>query len=232
VNKKHIHIVLLIKISLAFYACNNEEVISNGKSTTDSNENFIIKDFTKEEMTTNEFINWCAISENQLVKSKSISEIEYELSFVPKEQMAMTELGIHPNDTYDSAKYNQALSHYIDMTYFNFKIRVQEFKGEVLKYNLSDGKSYEERVKYAAFQMEHDFMLIQDLDTIILGMYHFERTFESAPYLNFMLAFDHSKFSKEKAFTIAFNDQLFKKGNLNFKYFANQLTNLPTVKDI
>jgi hypothetical protein len=228
VNRLLLNITIVLSLMIIIVACGHDKTDSALLTQIDS-EPLTLKDFKKENMTMQEFISWCAIPENKLVQEKSVSEVIYQLSFVPQQQMALMELGLGPNDTLKTSVYNEALKHYSAMTYFNLKIKVPSNAGEALKYNLTSSKEYEERIKYAAFNMEHDVTLIQDSNKLSPGLFHFERAFETNAYLNFMLAFDNKNFLKDKAFTIQFQDELFKKGNINFKFTEWQLINLPTI---
>lgn len=181
---------------------------------------------TKEKATAQEFVAWCSNEENHLAKSKVISELNYQLSYLPSESMAFLELR---TEEYDYEKFKKTAANYKEMTYFNFKIELSGGSGELLKYQLNSPQQYESRVKYISFQMEKDLCLVQGQDTLYPGLYHFERAFEVVPYLTVMFAFDNKKFDKEKEFTIVYNDKLFEKGLIKFNYQNRQLIDMPNV---
>lgn len=189
-------------------------------------EHYSVTDHTKESLSTKDFIAWCADKNNHLSKMKEISEMRYHLSYMPAESMAFLELR---TEEYDEQKFRTACNHYSDMTYFNFRIECPEAKIELLKYNMSSPQQYEWRVKYISFDMQNDIVLVQGRDTLLPGLYQFERIFEVAPYATVMLAFDNKQFKKDKEFSIVFTDKLFEKGIIKFLYKDQQLINVPNI---
>lgn len=181
------------------------------------------------EMPLIDFNAWIVAEENNLVKSKSISELNYKMSFVPKECMAFNEL---KGQEYTQEEFDEAITHYKDMSYFNFKIEVPKEQGELLKYNLSSPQQYNDRINYMSFRMQKDIILVQENDTLFPGIFHFERIFEIAPFATVMLAFDNSKINLEKEFTIIYNDQLFNKGYIKYYYQPNLLIDLPKINSL
>jgi len=179
-----------------------------------------------ENMSVNDFMKWCADAENDLNKTKEISELKYNLSYIPTESMAYLELR---TEEYDNAKLKKAMEHYADMTYFSFKIENQNGGGELLKHDLNSVQQYDWRVKYISFGMQNDIVLIQGGDTLSPGLYQFERIFEVAPYATVMFAFDNSKFNRDKEFTIVYTDKIFNKGIIKFHYKNQQLINVPNI---
>lgn len=179
-----------------------------------------------ETVTADEFVTWCSNEDNQLSKTKTISEMMYKVIFLPPESMAYMEL---KTGSYDLETFRKTSESYKDMSYFNFRLQLDNAGGEILKHNLRSPGHYDERVKYVSFYMERDLYLIQGTDTIYPGLYHFERAYEVVPFLTVMLAFDNKKFDREKEFTLVYNDKLFEKGLIKFNYQNRQLIDVPQV---
>jgi hypothetical protein len=209
---------------MGFYSCDGGE--AGHVSSNAEDKQWEEKDYSKAEMTPNEFATWCADEENSLTKERIVSEMKYRLSFLPAESMALLELR---GEDYDAGKFNKALENYSEMTYFNFRVEVTNGKSELLKYQLTSPGQYEERVKYYSFQIEKDICLVQGSDTIQPGLCQFERIFEVAPYANLMFAFDNKKFDRSREFTIVYNDRIFEKGLIKYNYKSKQLINLPNI---
>lgn len=188
-----------------------------------------VENYTSESVSVKEFVDWCADEDHKLTKTKDISEMRYNLSYLPSEAMAFLELR---TKEYDLAGFQKIKEKYSEMTYFNFKIKVINGSGELLKHQLSSPSQYEARVKYMSFQMEKDIYLVQGNDTIPPGLFHFERIFEVAPYATIMFAFDNKKFNKDDGFTIVYHDRLFQKGLVKFNYKNRQLINLPNISGL
>jgi hypothetical protein len=179
-----------------------------------------------ETVSADEFVSWCSNEENQLSKTKTISEMMYKVIFLPPESMAYMEL---KTGQYDLETFRKTSESYKGMSYFNFRLELNNGNGELLKYNVNSPAHYEERIKYVSFYMEKDLYLVQGGDTIYPGLYHFERTYEVVPFLTVMLAFDNKKFDREKEFTLVYNDKLFEKGLVKFNYHHKQLIDVPQV---
>ncbi|MBI3518109.1 MAG: hypothetical protein HY062_01960 [Bacteroidetes bacterium] len=211
----------------AVVSCHGKEI--KEQLNEQSEETVELKNYTEEKVTVQEFVTWCADKNNKLNKSKDIADIRFDLSYRPAPCMAYLELR---TETYDFPKFQEACNHYYDMSYFNFRLEVIDGTGELLKYKLQSPAQYEERVKYTSFEMQKDIYLVQGNDTLLPGLFHFERIFEVAPYSTVMLAFDNKKFNKDSEFTIIYNDKLFEKGFVKFNYKNKQLINLPNISGL
>lgn len=179
--------------------------------------------------TVSEFLKWCTDENNGLVKIKTITDLNYSISYMPSGSMAALELR---TEKYDLQSFLKVMDHYTDMSYFKLKIESPSHSGELLKYKLLSPHQYESRIKYLSFEMQNDIYIIQDNDTLRPGLYQYERAFEAAPYATIMMGFDNKKFNKEKQLTLCFNDRLFEKGYIKFNYLNGQMTHLPKITEL
>lgn len=184
---------------------------------------------TKTELPLEQLVKWVGEKENDLSKTKDISEMTYHLSYMPKECMAYMEL---QNKSYSKEELQKALGYYNAMTYFNFRIELKEGQGELLKHDLNSPQQYNDRINYVSFEMQKDIFLVQGKDTLFPGLYHFERTFDVAPFTTVMLAFDNEKFNPSDEFTVVYNDKLFNKGFIKYNYKPKQLIDLPNLAGV
>lgn len=219
--------ISLIAVTTTVTSCHSKDLSEN---RNEQEEDVVdTKNYTNEKMSVQDFVMWCADKNNKLNKSKDISDIRFNLSYLPAPSMAFLELR---TESYDFPKFQETCNHYEDMTYFNFKIEVIDGSGELLKYKLESPAQYDGRVKYMSFEMQKDICLVQGRDTLLPGLFHFERIFEVAPYSTVMFAFDTKKFNKDNEFTIIYNDKLFNKGFVKFNYKNKQLINLPNISGL
>ncbi len=78
-------------------------------------------------------------------------------------------------------------------------------------------KSYDESVKYMAFETEHDFMAVtSNNDTILCAGVHFERNFKITPYKKILLYFND--IDPNENLQLVYNDQLFGNGLFKFNF--------------
>ncbi|HEX8517248.1 MAG TPA: hypothetical protein VF868_13710 [Bacteroidia bacterium] len=216
--------VLLFIVIVCMISCDTKE--SAVSYTHDSSAELVNK---SEVMSLGDFVSWVGDSDNKLVKNKELNEVNYILAFMPAEALAHIELKDEP---YSGQQFDQALKNYSGMSYFNLRIERPKDSGEILKLDLQNSAQYTDRLNYMAFAMQHDLTLVQGKDTLHPGLYHFERIFELSSYVTVMLAFDNSKFQKDKEFTIIYNDRLFNKGYIKYTYFQNQLIDLPIISGV
>lgn len=214
-------------VIIAVVSCHSRE--AKEQLNEESEETTEVKNYTEEKVTVQEFVTWCADKNNKLCKSKDISDIRFNLTYMPAPSMAFLELR---TETYDFPKFQETCDHYAEMTYFNLKLEVIDGTGELLKYKLQSPAQYDQRVKYMSFDMQKDICLVQGKDTLLPGLFQFERIFEVAPYSTVMVAFDNKKFNRDNEFTIIYNDKLFEKGFVKFNYKNKQLINLPNISGL
>ncbi len=217
----------MVTVNTTVTSCRNKDF--NDKQSEQEEEIVDSKNYSKDNMTVQEFLTWCSDKNNKLNKSKDIADLRFNLSYFPAPSMAFLELR---TESYDFPKFQEACNHYSDMTYFNFRLEIIDGTGELLKYKLQSPAQYDGRVKYMSFEMQKDIYLVQGKDTLLPGLFHFERVFEVAPYSTVMLAFDNKKFNKNEEFTVIYNDKLFEKGFVKFNYKNKQLINLPNISGL
>lgn len=219
--------IILVTVNITVTSCHNKDF--SDQHSEQEEEPIETKNYTKDNLTVQEFLSWCGDKNNKLYKSKDIADLRFSLSYLPASSMAFLELR---TESYDFQKFKEACIHYSDMTYFNFRLEIIDGTGELLKYKLQSPAQYDGRVKYMSFEMQKDIYLVQGTDTLLPGLFHFERAFEVVPYSTVMVAFDNKKFNKSNEFTIIYNDKLFEKGFVKFNYKNKQLINLPNISGL
>ncbi len=215
--------------SLLIFSCKEKNGSTFSQHALNKNAEEIQLQHAETSMPLDKFAEFIADKENELTKNKEISDINFQLSYMPKEYLAYLEL---KNEDYNKEQFDEAVTHYKNMSYFNLRLHLVKGQGELLKYNLVSPQQYEARIKYMSFEMQKDVFLVQGNDTLYPGLFHFERIFEVAPYATVMLAFDNEKFKPEQEFTVVYNDKLFNKGYIKYNYKNNQLIDLPNIAGV
>ncbi|MCO6147926.1 hypothetical protein [Flavobacterium sp. NRK1] len=96
---------------------------------------------------------------------------------------------------------------------FNF---IQDDEKDLLEENFT-GLNYDESVKYMSFGITNDFFVVTSKkDTVRCSGVTMERNFKIAPYQKVLLFFEGIKPQDE--IQLVYNDHLFKKGILKFKF--------------
>lgn len=223
-------LILALLPTIIFYSCKNKSISGlEDKVRSNNEENHESLLNTQKKVSISEFVKWCGDEKNGLVIKKEVSELEFHLSYMPAYTMAYLELR---NDTFDLNKLNKVAEFYTEMIYFNFRIKLKDKSGELLKYRLQSPEQYDERVRYISFAMQNDFYIVQKKDTIRPGLYQFERIYEVAPMATLMMAFDKKKLNINEEITLVYNDKLFNKGYVKFLIDKKQLIDIPNIEGL
>ena len=185
-----------------------------------------LKAMAAQQMDEQELVKWQASPENPQRHSQQLGSKIYELTYLPAELLAIREAGA---DATPEA-IQQAKSHYTDLAYFALKVTDSTANGELLKQNLSSSQEYQRRVNYCSFAMQRDLSVVTShKDSLACLLLHFERSFDVAPVVSFLLAFDKSV-TDASAATIIFDDNLFGNGRMKFSFTREELHCTPQLK--
>jgi hypothetical protein len=160
--------------------------------------------------------------QNGFVKVKTIENIKYYSVLKPVEYLLAQKRLKDNNVKLKSEEFE-------DLQYFDLRIEIEDFKSEFIKYDLDSPASYEQRVKYCAFEMQNDIKLIDGNDTLRCVLYHFERAYDVVPYGHFILGFETTKKKNIEAKTLCFDDKLFNKGMIKFTYPPKTIAKQPVL---
>ena len=114
------------------------------------------------------------------------------------------------------------------LQYFTLRIKSNR-TDNLLKFDgAADGG---EKLDYFAFNMQNDLSLVAGKDTLACVLHHFERTYNIAPYCDFLIAFElpvkNNSQVEDKIFI--FEDKLFKLGTIKLKIKKEDLHKVPTL---
>jgi hypothetical protein len=186
-----------------------------------------LKAIAMQQMGKEEFAAWCAADDNPQKHSQHIGNKAFEIKFLPAKLLAMREAG--KDATAEMIK--SAEEHYSGLAYFSLRIKGEKVNGELLKQDMNDAGEYQQRVVYCSFGIQKDISLVTDKgDSIACAICQFERSFDVAPVVDFMLAFDLETVSKAKNMTVILNDNLFHNGLLKFSFTKEELECTPILK--
>jgi hypothetical protein len=222
--------IYVIALSLVLFSCNNKETsISNENAiyATSANGEKIAngKMLSKTELSPLEYVTWMRDVEHGLYKEKTIDNLTYSAQYKTEDYVTCIEADDKANIQFKKTENEEGNF----VHFFDFKIKIENHNGEILKYNLSSPLQYDNRVKYLSFEAEKDIYLVDGTDTIPCSIYHFERAYDVAPELTMILGFaSKQKYISTK--TLVFQDKIFDKGIIKFTIPANELANIPTIK--
>ena len=160
-----------------------------------------------------------------LSKSKELNGLKYDARPVPTDLMALRILG----DDYNEERLDSLRKELQGIAYFEFRIEAPGSLTEVAKVGLTSMAEYQERIEYMAFEMQNNYSLQIDAESKECFIYHFERTYNIAPYSTFLLGFELSEEEEHKERTLVFDDDVFGAGRLKFKWTPNEFNWVPKI---
>lgn len=168
--------------------------------------------------------------ENGLVQKAMTKNYKYILRYLPKEYMALKELGAH----FDKEKYNEYLKNYEAHHYFSLQIQpVQTGKSLAKVIEQGSGvENYPAVIQAIHFELQQDFKLIIGQDTLPCVLYHAE-----PPNLDYtgiqiltVFAMDENFEDVTKDLKFQFQDHHLTQKTLSFLFKANDLKKIPPIK--
>ncbi len=182
--------------------------------------------FKTQSLTPLEYVKWVKSSESGLVKVKTINDLKFSMYHLPTAYMIC-------NDAKDEKLTQQKVVslalQYQDYEYYMLRIEAPQFNQEFVKYQVSSPTEYEKRIEYYAFSMQHDIVLETENMTIPCEIFHFERIYNIAPYSTFLLGFPKELMEDTKERTLVFNEKVFNKGIVKFRWLSTELDNIPQI---
>ncbi|HKC68830.1 MAG TPA: hypothetical protein VKG26_11415 [Bacteroidia bacterium] len=171
-----------------------------------------------------DLLKWVEDPSNKLRQEKKIGETVYSLQYRPSEYIFIKD---HPLDSLPKDNIKKEISFLSQMQYYTLRIKIEDFPDEFLKFNMSNGETYDERVSYFSFEMQKDLQLVDGEDTLPCRMFHFERTFNVEPFGNFLIAFENPNKEKPKEKRFIYEDRNFGTGKVQFTIPEKNLIDLP-----
>ncbi len=160
------------------------------------------------------------------VYETKLKDVNFKLSYIPAEAMALRELG-DPSQT-AQASFDTLVKSYESLLFFDLEISIDHFNEEMIHYGIvaNDEASFENRVAYYSFGMQKDISLVSGKDTIPCTVYHYERNYGVSPQNHFMLGF---RTSRVKDVVLVYHNQLLATGPVKFALKEQDLTYHPKI---
>lgn len=146
-----------------------------------------------------------------------INEINYTATEVPNAYYILKEMGTSDLAVVDSVMNLNSNERVIEVEFAHVESK------DLLKEEFTN-LSYEEAVKYMAFKLNKDFMVITSSnDTIPCVGVQFERNFKVAPFKRALIYF--TGIPEEEQIQLIYTDKLFNNGIIKFNFNRKELVN-------
>lgn len=176
-----------------------------------------------------EYVDWVNDKEHNLNKTKRIGEFGFTVFNKPVDYLICLD---QRKEEISTLSYDQVKKEFGNLLYFDFKIEADDIPTELLKYKVGGEAEYQRRITYFAYEMQNDFCLVDNNDTLPCIMFHYERTYDIVPYAKVLLGFDPLKNNASKTFEFIYQDRVFSNGLIKFTFRKSDLENIPKLKTV
>jgi hypothetical protein len=167
--------------------------------------------------------NWVKEHYDLLNTSQQNENIITSLTYLPINWLAINEVGVkYPK------KILAAKNEYEGLEYFRLRISATSGQGDLLQLNAASTDDYYQRVEYFSFGMQDDLRLIMGSDTLPCSLFHYERNYGAAPYLDFMLGFAIKEIS-HLDYTLLYYDRVYAKSLIQMTIPISNINSIPTL---
>lgn len=184
-------------------------------------------DINRTSLSKDEYIAWIRDTDNGLHQTEKIDDLTFSVFYKPLDYVVLQELA-SARTSIDS--FQTFTEQYEGLQYFTLSIKSDRSQ-DILKHNIRNDQDYYNRIDYFSFRMQSDIQLIEGNDTLACRIFHYERTYQVAPYTNFVLAFEDTRyagsFPARHDKTLVLHDQAFGKGIVKVKLKAKDINKIP-----
>jgi hypothetical protein len=171
-----------------------------------------------------EYMGWVEKEENGLHKTKSIGAYEISLQYKPLEYIVTKE---ERKDRISEQTLVSRMEKLQDFQYFTLRLSSKDKQLKIMDIGNQTDQDYYNKVNYFSFGMQEDIYLVEDKDTLECKLFHFERNYDLAPYIDFLLAFTGPRSGVIRDKELVFEDKYLGIGPVKFIIDKSTLSNLP-----
>lgn len=170
------------------------------------------------------YMAWFGQHRTEHTVSAQQGDIIASVAYLPADWLAVNEAGTdHP------AEIATARKEYEGLEYYRLRVALQSGQGDVLQYAATSTEEYYQRVEYFSFAMQQDLRLLVGPDTLPCKLFHFERNYGAAPYMDFMLGFEERPGSAfDRAFI--YDDIVYTKSPIQLTIPFQNIQRIPKLK--
>jgi len=171
-----------------------------------------------------DYLKWMAEHRMQLSASQRQGDVTATLIYLPADWLSINEAGAqHPEQIAGAQK------EYVELEYYRLRLAASSGQGDILQLEASSTDDYYQRVEYFSFGLQNDLRLLVGPDTLSCRLFHFERNYGAAPYMDFMLGFDQQE-GKGFDRTLIFYDRVYSNNTIQLTIPIKDITSIPYLK--
>lgn len=162
---------------------------------------------------------------SDVIRERSIKELDFKCRYRTADEMVLLE---SKENSLTKAEFDSLYSKYNSLMYFTFLIGTSD-NNEII--NVKGENNYSQMLDYISNEMQNDFMLLHNNDTIPCRLYYYERNYGLSGTNAINLGFDMPSIGKpESDFTVLYEDKILNTGPLKFKFDIQKINHLPLLR--
>ena len=171
-----------------------------------------------------QYLAWMAKNRDALTTAQQQGLIVTSLAYLPADWLALNEVG--PDHLEQIAA---TCKQYEGLQYYRLRVALNSGQGDVLQFGAGSTDEYYQRVEYFSFGLQNDLHLLAGADTLPCKLFHFERNYGAAPYIDFMLGFEE-KTDNHFDRTVIYDDRVYSDSLIRLTIPAERIQQIPSLK--
>lgn len=171
-----------------------------------------------------DFLRWMAEHRAELTDSQQQDYITSTLTYLPSDWLAVNEI---------SNQYPQQIAaaqkEYEGLELYRLRVAATSGQGDVLQLQAASTDEYYHRVEYFSFGLQNDLRLLVGPDTLPCRLFHFERNYGAAPYMDFMLGFDQKEGNNFDR-TLIYDDRVYSGSTIQLTIPFKNINSIPNLQ--
>lgn len=159
-----------------------------------------------------------------LSSSREFGPLRATLTYLPTDLLAIREAGVE-----QPVQIAERRKEYAGLAYYQLRLEMVAGQGDILQFQASNSDDYYQRVEYYSFGLQQDLRLLAGVDTLPCKLFHFERNYGAAPYMDFMLGFEPEA-GRAFDLTLIYEDRVYTHQTIQLVIPKEAIQQIPTLK--
>ena len=169
------------------------------------------------------YVQWVENEDNGLRISKQMGDYKLTVQYKPLDYVVLME---EKTEKLAALLLKQRTAQLDQMQYFSLRLQSAIPGANVSDLALIDN-DHASVINYFTFGMQENIYLVEGKDTLSCKLFQFERTYDLAPYVDFVLAFDQPADKQPSDKVFVFNDTKLGIGPVRFQVSNNTISAIP-----
>lgn len=177
------------------------------------------------ELAPEELIAFVENPDNRLRQAREAGDYRFELQYKPSDYVALKETS---RAAFSPAEHAERTRELGSIVQFNLRLQ-HSHENDFLSSSNEDPQDYFDRLEYYSLFANENMLLVTGSDTLYPSLYHFEHTYNLAPYNTVVLGFEHPA-PLSSDLTFIYDDHVLGTGPVKFSLDIQDLEAIPALK--